>query len=283
MSVVVTALYVPGDRPDRIAKALRAGTDTVIVDLEDAVAPARKHEARDALSGLADAMAAAAADGSSPGVQVRVNARGSEWHEPDISALAALPDAVGVRLPKTQSPGDVAALRVALPGREIHALLESALAVERAFEIASAGVASLALGEADLRAELGVPAGRDGEEGLRWARSRLVNAAAAAGLPAPLMSVYADVADLDGLASSCREGRMLGFGGRTAVHPRQLAVIDEVFAPTAEEVARAEEVVRRVGAAAADGTGTVVLDDGTFLDIAMVRAAERVLARAHRA
>jgi citrate lyase subunit beta/citryl-CoA lyase len=280
--VIVTALYVPGDRPDRIGKALRSGADAVIIDLEDAVAPAHKREALDALSGLADAMTAAASEGAAPAVQVRVNARGSQWHEADLAAVAALPDAVGVRLPKTQSPEDVAALRAALPGRDIHALLESALAVERAFQIASHGVASLALGEADLRAELGVPAGREGEDGLRWARSRLVNAAAAAGLPAPLMSVYAHVADLDGLESSCREGRTLGFGGRTAVHPRQLAVIDEVFTPTVEEVARAEEVIRRVGAAAADGSGTVVLEGGAFLDIAMVRGAERVLAMARR-
>ncbi|WP_309104633.1 aldolase/citrate lyase family protein, partial [Microbacterium sp.] len=138
----------------------------------------------------------------------------------------------------------------------------------------------LATGEADLRAELGVPAGSAGEAGLAWSRSRVVNAAAAAGLPAPLMAVYADVDDLDGLEASCRSGRALGFGGRTAVHPRQLDIIRRAFTPDAAEVERAQRVVDRVRSAAVDGTGAFLLEDGTFVDIAMVRAAERVLAAA---
>ncbi|MFG6444383.1 HpcH/HpaI aldolase/citrate lyase family protein [Microbacterium sp. P06] len=276
----MTALYVPGDRPDRVAKALRIGADGVIVDLEDAVAPGSKEAAREALATLTDELAAATRDGAHVVVQVRINARGSLWHDADVAALAELPRGIGVRLPKTQSVDDVAALRTALPGRDVHALLETALAVERAFDIASSGVASISTGEADLRAALAVPAGEEGEEGLRWSRSRIVNAAAAAGLPAPLLSVYADVNDLEGLERSSREGLRLGFAGRTAIHPRQLEVIRRVFTPTAAQVERAEQIVRRVSSAAADGSGTVVLDDGTFLDIAMVRAAERVIAAA---
>ncbi len=176
----------------------------------------------------------------------------------------------------------MAAIRAAVPGREVHALLESAISIERAFEIACSGVSSIATGEADLRAELGVPAGPTGEAGLAWSRGRVVNAAAAAGLPAPLMAVYADVSDLDGLEASCRAGRALGFAGRTAVHPRQLDVIRRVFTPDAAEIARARSIVDRVSSAAADGTGAFVLEDGTFIDIAMVRAAERVLARGDR-
>ena len=83
--------------------------------------------------------------------------------------------------------------------------------------------------------------------------------------------------DLAGLARSCARGRALGFVGRTAIHPAQLPVIREAFAPTEAEVARAQEIIDRVGAAEADGSGTVVLEDGTFLDVAMVRAARRVL------
>lgn len=277
---VVVALYAPADRPDRFGKALDAGADAVIVDLEDAVTATRKAAARTALAAFATEWTARGAE--APAVQVRVNARGSQWHDDDLAAVAALPEAFGIRLPKAQSADDVAAVRSAAPGRDVHALLESALAVERAFEIASAGVASIGAGEADLRADLGVPAGPAGEPGLAWSRGRLVNASAAAGLPAPLMAVWADVSDLDGLEQSCRTGRALGYGGRTAVHPRQIDVIRRAFTPDVAEVERARTIVERVRTAAADGTGALVLDDGTFLDVAMVRAAERILAIADR-
>lgn len=275
---VVVALYAPADRPERFDKALAAGADAVIIDLEDAVTASRKGYAREQLAVFAEAWSTSA--GGRPAVQVRVNARGSEWHDDDLAALAALPPEFGIRLPKTQAPADVEHVRAAAPGRGVHALLESALAVERAFEIASAGVASIAAGEADLRADVGVPAGAAGEPGLAWSRGRIVNAAAAAGLDAPLMAVWADVADLAGLEASCRAGRVLGYGGRTAIHPGQLDVIRRAFTPTADEVARARAVVERVRDAAEAGTGALVLDDGSFVDIAMVRAAQRVLATA---
>ncbi|GAD34598.1 citrate lyase beta subunit [Microbacterium sp. TS-1] len=275
---IVVALYAPADRPERFEKALDAGADAVIVDLEDAVAPSRKVRARASLAEFAEAWASLGA--AAPAVQVRVNARGARTHDEDVAAVADLPAAFGIRLPKTQSADDVAAVRAAAPGREIHALLESALAIERAFEIAQAGVASVAVGEADLRAEIGVPAGREGEPGLAWSRARVVNAVAAAGLPLPLMAVWADVADLEGLEASCRVGRALGYAGRTAIHPRHIEVIRRVFTPDADEVERARRIVERVRTAAADGTGAFVLDDGTFIDIAMVKAAQRILAAA---
>ncbi len=277
---IVVALYAPADRPERFEKALDAGADAVIVDLEDAVAPSRKAPARASLTEFAEAWASRGA--AAPAVQVRVNARGARTHDEDVAAVADLPAAFGIRLPKTQSADDVAAVRAAAPGREIHALLESALAIERAFEIAQAGVASVAVGEADLRAEIGVPAGREGEPGLAWSRARVVNAVAAAGLPLPLMAVWADVADLEGLEASCRVGRALGYAGRTAIHPRQIEVIRRVFTPDADEVERARRIVERVRTAAADGTGAFVLDDGTFIDVAMVKAAQRTLDAAPR-
>ncbi|MET4059438.1 citrate lyase subunit beta/citryl-CoA lyase [Arthrobacter sp. UYP6] len=275
---IVVALYAPADRPERFEKALQAGADAVIVDLEDAVAASRKADARAALTEFAALWEACGE--RSPFVQVRLNAAGSSAHDADVTAVAALPAAFGVRLPKTQSAADVTALRAALPGRQVHALLESALSIERAFEIACSGVSSIATGEADLRAELGVPAGSGGEAGLSWSRGRIVNAAAAAGLPSPLMAVYADVVDVEGLEASCRAGRALGFSGRTAVHPRQLDIIRRVFTPDASEVARAQSIVDLVSAAAVDGTGAFVLQDGTFIDVAMVRAAERIIALA---
>jgi citrate lyase subunit beta/citryl-CoA lyase len=274
MSIALTALYVPGDRPDRVRKALDTPADVVIVDLEDAVAAGRKDDAR-AVLGSIDPSAGAR-------LQVRVNAAGTPWHDADLEAVRALPSEVGVRAPKIQSGGEIERLAEQVPGRPLHALIESALGVERAFEIARAGVTSIGLGEADLRSQLGLPAGAAGEPGLQWARSRIVYAAAAAGIAPPMMSVYADLADEQGLAADCARGRALGFVGRTAIHPSQLPLIESAFTPSPDDVARAREVVARVAGAARQGVGTVVLEDGTFLDAAMVDSARRTLALAER-
>ncbi|MFC6428753.1 HpcH/HpaI aldolase/citrate lyase family protein [Nocardiopsis tropica] len=269
----LTLLYVPADRPDRVAKALGSAADVVLVDLEDAVAPSRKDGARrDAVRLLASA--------TRP-VQVRINHRSTPWHDADVAALAGLPAGVGARVPKAESAQEVRALADALPGRALHLLVESALGVERAFDLASASlaVASIGLGEADLRSDLRV----DGEDGLAWARARVVNAARAAGLPPPAMSAYTRVRDPEGLAASCRAGRALGFCGRTAIHPAQLDTIRAAFLPSPDEVERARTVLESVAGAAAAGTGVVVLADGTFLDAAMVERARAVLALAGRA
>ncbi|MBD8078618.1 HpcH/HpaI aldolase/citrate lyase family protein [Cellulosimicrobium arenosum] len=276
----LTLLYVPGDRPDRVVRALASAADAVIVDLEDAVAPAHKDEARASTVRLLSAPSDPEVAAVPRAVQVRVNHPATPWHAADVAALAGLPLAVGVRVPKVESAADVTALAAALPGRALHLLLESALGIERAFEIATASwqVAAIGLGEADLRSDLRV----DDEAGLLWARSRVVVAARAAGLPSPVMSAYTNVRDLDGLAASCRAGRALGFCGRTAIHPAQLDTIVAAFAPTDAEVERAHEVVGRIEDAAASGSGVVTLADGTFLDVAMVEHARAVLALARR-
>ncbi|MDD9207653.1 CoA ester lyase, partial [Georgenia sp. 10Sc9-8] len=237
MTVIpLTVLYVPGDRPDRVAKALASQADVVAVDLEDAVAAPRKAEARAHAAELL-------AEVERP-VQVRVNHPSTPWHAEDLAMVVGLPAAVGVRCPKVESADQVRDLAAAVPGRALHLLVESALGVERAYELATAApeVASLGLGEADLRSDLRV----SGEDGLAWARSRIVTAARAAGLPSPMMSVYTHVRDEAGLAASCRTGRALGFLGRAAIHPAQLAPIREAFLPTAEEVDWARRVVEQV-------------------------------------
>lgn len=152
------------------------------------------------------------------------------------------------------------------------ALLESALGVEHAYAVARAhpAVRGLALGEADLRADLGM---RE-EAGLDWARGRVVVACRAAGLDAPVQSVHPDVRDEAGLAASCARGRALGFLGRAAIHPRQLPVIERAYLPLPAEVAAAEEIV----AAAAAEAGAQALPDGRFVDAAVVAAARRTLA-----
>ncbi|WP_116101315.1 HpcH/HpaI aldolase/citrate lyase family protein [Amycolatopsis thermalba] len=267
----LTLLYVPADRPDRVAKALDSAADVVLVDLEDAVAPSRKDEARaHAVRLLSEPLGRR--------VQVRINHASTPWHTADLAALAGLPAAVGARIPKVESPEEIRALAGALPGRELHPLIESALGGERALEIATASpqVASIGLGEADLRSDLGVT----DEAGLAWARSRVVVAARAARLVPPVMSAYTNVRDLDGLAASCRAGRALGFRGRTAIHPAQLDTIRAAFLPSAQEVSRAREVLSRLDDATAAGVGAIALTDGTFLDVAMLEQARTVLALA---
>ncbi|RKT87291.1 citrate lyase subunit beta / citryl-CoA lyase [Saccharopolyspora antimicrobica] len=268
----LTLLYVPADRSDRVAKALASNADVVLVDLEDAVAPARKDEARaNVLRMLADAP-------TDRPVQVRINHPSTPWHDDDVAALADLPLDVGARVPKVEAAEEVRRLATALPDRALHLLIESALGVEHALDIATAApqVASIGLGEADLRSDLRVV----DEAGLSWARSRVVVAARAARLPPPVMSAYPNVRDLDGLAESCRTGRTLGFRGRTAIHPAQLNAIRTAFLPTAEEVQRAREVIALLDGATAAGVGALALPDGTFLDVAMLEQARTILALA---
>lgn len=262
----LVALYVPGDRPDRFAKALAAGADQVILDLEDAVAGDRKAEAR-------AEVAAALVRGGQVSVAVRVNGAGTPWHAADLAMLAGLDRLPAVRLPKVERPADVEAVLGALGGRpvELTCLLESALGIEQAYAIAGhPGVSAIALGEADLRAELGITS----EEGLDWLRVRTVVAARAAGLPPPAMAVYPRLDDPDGLAASCRRGAALGLRGRTAISPRQIPVIRAAFTPTEAEVVDAELVLQALAGAA----GAVRLPDGRMVDEAMAAQARRVLA-----
>lgn len=273
MRTPLTLLYAPADRPDLVAKAFASVADVVLVDLEDAVAPGGKDAARSQLPGLL-----ATLQENHPGraVQVRVNSMGTQWFADDLAMVADLDYAVAIRLPKTESEEDVSTVTDVLGNRAIHALLESAIGIEHAFRIASSGVASVALGEADLKSSLGV----DDEAGLLWARSRLVNAVRAAGLCAPSMSAFTHLGDDAALRESCHVGRRLGFMGRVAIHPRQLGTIEEAFRPTPAQLEGAREVLARMAGATAAGRGVVLLADGTFLDAAMVRRAEEVVASA---
>ncbi|SCE66519.1 citrate lyase subunit beta / citryl-CoA lyase [Micromonospora coriariae] len=259
-------LYVPGHRADRVAKALAAGADAVVVDLEDAVPPDQKTTARETALRLA-----------SQGLQerplwVRVNDPTGPWGEDDIDALAGL-ELTGLRVPRCEDPAVIreVATRAGLP---LQLLLESAAGLARAAELATAHplVAGLGLGEADLSADLRVT----GDDGLAWARGWVVVAARAAGLPSPVQSVYTDVADLDGLRASTERARANGFVGRSVVHPRQIPVVHEVFTPTAAEVASARAVVSAAARAQEAGEVAVLDADGRFVDPAVVRRARLV-------
>ncbi|MGW3116302.1 HpcH/HpaI aldolase/citrate lyase family protein [Streptomyces sp. NPDC001107] len=270
----LTWLYAPGDRPHVVAKALAAGADVVVIDLEDAVAPDRKEYARAATAELLSAPQPVP-------VHVRVNALDGPLAPRDLDAVAGRPGLSGLRLPKVTCPEQIIrtaerSMAAADDKPALYALLESALAVEHAHAIASAHPAlrGIALGEADLRADLGV---RE-DAGLDWCRSRIVVAARAAGLPPSPQSVHPDIRDLEGLAASCAHGRTLGFLGRAAIHPRQLPIIERAYLPTEQEVEEAETIVK----AATAQQGAQALPDGRFIDAAVVAAAHRTLSLARR-
>jgi citrate lyase subunit beta/citryl-CoA lyase len=250
---------------------LDSEADAVVLDLEDAVAPNHKDEARRTVAGVLES------EPAKP-VFVRVNATGSEIADRDIVTLAGA-GLTGLRLPKTESAESVRAVAKKLEsvgcGAAIQCLIESALGLELIFEIARAHprVVGVSLGEADLSADLGVR----GEEGLLYARSRVVAAARAAGLPGPVQSVYTNVRDLDGLRRSTEAGRDLGFIGRSAIHPTQIPIINKAFTPTDAEVEEASELLDRLDSEAASGTGAFALEDGRFVDRAVVESARRTL------
>lgn len=257
-----TALYVPGDRPDRFGRAVDAGPDIVILDLEDAVAEAAKEAALAAVTTWLGGR-----DTTGPAIQVRVN-RGADR---EITALTATGAVFGLRLPKVESTADLDRVAALAPGVPLTALVESALGVERAFELAShPAVVALGAGEADLAAELGT---RD-ELVVDHLRLRLVVAARAAGLPAPMLAAYPGIRDLDGLRADTERGRRLGWHGRSAIHPNQLPVIREVFGPRDDEMAWARAVME----ALADG-GVATLPDGQMVDAAMAARARAILGR----
>ncbi|NDU71080.1 CoA ester lyase [Actinomadura sp. DSM 109109] len=259
-------LYVPGDRPDRMAKALASAADAVILDLEDAVAPPAKRAARravlDVLAGL-DAGRTA---------HVRINAPATPDGAEDIALLAAAPDGLaGVRIPKCEDPAELRRAADAL-GVPVFPVLESALGVENAFALATAHplVAGISLGEADLAADLRVAGG----DALAWPRSRVVVAARAAGLPSPPLSVWTAVRDLDGLRADTLAGRRAGFFGRSVVHPAQIPVVHEAFAPDPDEVAWARDLMSRLPE---HGEAAWIDSAGRFVDKAVVERAAWLL------
>lgn len=259
---MITALYVPGNRPDRFAKAVASGADMVILDWEDSVPPAEKADAREAVVAWLGTP-----HDSLPVVQIRINDK-----EPlDLAALSKVTTAFEVRVPKVESLADLNQVADALPGRNLTALLETASGVENALALAAhPAVSRLALGESDLASDLGTnePAAMD------YARVRVLYAARAAGLEAPMLSAFPGIRDRDGLRRDTERGRDLGWVGRTAIHPTQLAVIAEVFRPSPESVAWANEVI-----AATRNGGVSTLSNGDMVDQAMIGRARAILHR----
>ena len=265
---IVAALYVPGDRPDRFGTAAASGANMVILDLEDAVRPERKEFARDA---VLDWLAAfTPGDTKHPAltvVQVRINS--GEHGLDDVRALAGSPTPIELRVPKVETAGQLDVLADLAPGIPVTALVESALGVENSYAIAAhPSVTRLALGESDLASELGTRA----VGVLDYARIRLLYAARSAGLEAPMMSAFPDIRNLDALRADTLRGRESGWFGRSAIHPSQLPVIHDAFAPTDAELDWAREVLS-VGE---DG-GVTTLGNGEMVDAAMLGRARSIL------
>lgn len=260
---IITSLYVPGDRPERFDKAVASGAQLVILDLEDAVAPNRKADARSHVSDWIRSL-----DGKpAPLVEVRVNA----GNDDDLEVLVRLSGDFGIRVPKVESLADIDRVVDAMSrGVRITALIETALGIEAALAIASHPmVTSLTVGEADLASDLGTV-----DRGvLNWAQFRVLTAARAAGKPPPVAPVYTDIKDLDGLAADTAGWRAMGFVGRAAIHPSQVPIIAAAFRPTDAEIAWADEVL-----AAMDGGGVTTLASGEMVDPAMRGRAARIAA-----
>lgn len=278
-----SALYVPGNAPDKLAKALDLGADELIIDLEDAVPPGQKAAARRTVAAWLHSLEPRA----SPPLWVRINP--GEAGLADVAAVASGAVA-GFCAAKTESVGRLVqldgVLRVSekelglVPGSfGLVPLLESAGAVLAAPLLARGPrVVRLQLGEADLRADTGIEPGPDERE-LLYARSSIVLASAAAGIGPPMAPVSTDFRDLGRLRESTRALRRLGFRGRACIHPAQLDVVHEVFTPSDDELAWARDLVDRYEDARAMGAGVCLDARGRLVDEAVVRSARRVLAQ----
>jgi len=252
-------LFCPGDRPDRFAKAV-AAADTVILDLEDAVGPDRKSAARDAVVDALSGLDPAA-------VLVRINAPGTPCYDDDVRALAAHPE-VAVMVPMAARAADVEALAP----HPVVALCETARGVLAAADIAAVpGVTHLAMGGVDLRNDLNLG---EGDLPTLPIRSHLVICSRAAGIAAPIDSVFPRFTDDEALRAEATFARSTGFFGKSAIHPRQLPVLHEVFSPTEHELAWARQVVAAFDTA---GGAAVALPDGEMVDLPVADRARRLL------
>ena len=278
-------LFAPASHPRRREKAFECGADAVILDLEDAVPPAEKDAARRAVAELL-------ATARPTPVWVRVNGADTPWCFGDLEAVAS-PRLAGLVVPKVERPDQLTSLDWVLGQLErraglgpgtigMMALVETAAGVERLGELARATprLARLSFGVADYSLDLGLDPG-DEESGIAYVRARLVHASRAAGLGPPVDSVVVQVREPGRFRDSAVRARGLGLFGKLCIHPDQVALANEAFAPTAAEVERARAVVRAFEAAQAEGSAAIQVD-GEFVDYPVVARARATLALAGR-
>lgn len=260
-----SALFLPASNPRAVAKARTLAADLVILDLEDAVAEDAKE------SGRAAALAAAAEAGFPGLLAVRMNGFDTAWHEADRAALAGAAGVDLVVLPKAEEAGAVAALAGAL-GKPLLVMIETPAGVLAAPGIAAArGIAGLIAGTNDLAATLRLPPGAP-RESLSLSLQTIVLAARAAGVVA-LDGVWNRLDDVAGFEAECAAGRLLGFDGKTLIHPNQVDPCNRLFSPDAAEIEEAEALL-------AAATGGAERFRGRMVETLHVEQARRLLARA---
>ncbi|WP_347350600.1 CoA ester lyase [Intrasporangium sp.] len=274
-----SVLYMPSSNERALEKARTQPVDGLILDLEDAVAPDAKEQARE--------NACAAVRSGQYGnreLTIRVNGIGTQWHDADLAAASAAgPD--GIVVPKVDSAEQVCRLVAAMEaaGAPEHtmlwAMVETPVAILHAEQIARASdrLAVFVMGTNDLVKELGA-AHVPGRSPIQTSLQLALLAARAAGI-AILDGVYNDVKDAEGFAAECRQGRELGFDGKTLIHPGQVGPCNAAFAPSEDEVASAREIIAAFEAAQAEGRGVVTVN-GRMIENLHVDTAHKVLATA---
>ena len=275
-------LFAPGNHPRRVEKALSLDGDAVILDLEDAVATAEKPATR-------EAVAEALGRPRRGLLYVRVNAVDTEFCYGDLVAVVR-PGLDGIILPKVESVVGLATIdwllaqferdRGLLPGGiDLIPIIETARGLDRLGAILGAGtrVRRAAFGAGDFTLDVNMAWSRDEAE-LAHARAAIVIASRAAGIEAPLDTVWVDLTDRDGLEASARTALGFGFQGKMCIHPDQIAVVNRVFTPSDAEIAFAERVAAAFAKAEAEGSAAIQLD-GKFIDYPIVYRARRVLRR----
>ncbi|CAI8698193.1 CoA ester lyase [Burkholderia pyrrocinia] len=260
-------LFVPGNRPERFASALASGADAVIIDLEDAVEPAAKVDARETVRTWMS---------RDRPVLVRINGRGTPWFDEDAK-LVALDGIAGVVIPKTESLDDIVEVVSAAKRKvPVFPLIETARGMWSAMDIAKAPyVKRLMFGTLDFIAEMGTD---DDREALNPYRAQLALISRVAGIEPPVDGVTPDIHDTDRLVADTRNGKRHGFGAKLCIHPAQIAAVHECYSPSARDVEWAMRVVDAVSRA--DGAATTV--DGKMVDRPVLLRAQQIIASAAR-
>lgn len=270
-------IFSPGLQPNLFPKALASGTDIVCVELEDGIAPKDKTEAR------AKALAIFSQPQANDGIEriVRVNCLRTAFGLADLQAiLDSVTPPPAIMLPKVMTPDEIVWVDDLLSERghetRLHIIIETNLGLEAAVEIASASqrIDALFFGGVDMAAELRC---RNNFQSLLYARSRVVHAAASAGVDA-IDVPYLDLEDPDGMRAEAELVRDLGFSGKGSIHPKQIPILNEVFTPTEHEIAHAERVLKTFAEA---DTGLVVID-GKLIEKPVLREMQRIVSIADR-
>jgi citrate lyase subunit beta/citryl-CoA lyase len=284
INFIRSALFVPGDRPDRVDKAVKTAADMVVIDLEDAVPLATKNETRPKVRDKI-------LQYKNRNVIVRVNGLDSEFIYKDLTELA-VEGLSCIMLPKVERAEHIREINRLLltaekengipeGGISVIALIESAFGIEHAFQIVSEKTEpqrlfAIAFGAADFTLDMGMEITKTGEE-LIYPRARLAVACRAAGVAPPIDSPFMiDLKDMDALEADTKRAKQFGYQGKLCIHPNQVEVCNRIFSPTKEEIEYAQKVVQAFNESEAGGTG-VILVEGKFVDYPVVEQAKRIL------